>query len=106
MKRWIVWVLAAALCGCGTVRTLSNESKAVDDLAQYDSYCHSLPRAYSGVAYQYCTLNGPVRPGEHWAPYPVVVDMAMSGVVDTLLLPYTGYQQYTRGNMPIRRLRY
>jgi hypothetical protein len=30
-----------------------------------------------------------------------LIDMAASGVADTVVLPYTGYQQYKLGNMVI-----
>ncbi|WP_426811660.1 hypothetical protein ABOC32_25330 [Pseudomonas sp. WOUb67] len=32
--------------------------------------------------------------------------MAASGIADTVILPYTGYRQYKRGNVPLRRLEY
>jgi len=106
MKLRISLALITALSGCGTVRTLSDESKAVDELAKWHTHCHTMPRAYSGVAYQFCNLNGPPRSGAHWAPFPIMLDMAASGIADTIILPYTGYQQYQRGNVPIRRLEY
>lgn len=106
MRPWIGVVLAAGLAGCGTVHTVSNEARAVDDLAKWQSDCNSIPRVYSGVAYQFCNLNGPPRTGTHWAPFPILVDMAASGIADTIILPYTGYRQYKRGNVPIRRLEY
>ncbi|MDP9523676.1 YceK/YidQ family lipoprotein [Pseudomonas putida] len=105
-KLWIGMALTLVLSGCGTVRTVSDESKAVDDLARWQTSCHTIPRAYSGVAYQYCNLNGPQRSGAHWAPFPILVDMAASGLADTLILPYTGYQQVRRGSIPIRKLEY
>lgn len=98
-------VLAVALSGCGTMRTVSNESKAVDDLAQWNSYCPEIPRVYSGIAYQFCNLTGPERKGVHSDPYEILIDMAASGIADTLVLPYTSYQQYTRGNMVIPSFR-
>ncbi|ERT18529.2 MULTISPECIES: YceK/YidQ family lipoprotein [Pseudomonas] len=106
MRPWIGVMLAAGLAGCGTVHTVFSEAKAVDDLAKWQSDCRSIPRAYSGVAYQFCSLNAPARSGAHWAPFPVLVDMAASSLADTIVLPYTGYQQYERGNVPIRRLEY
>ncbi|KQQ54578.1 hypothetical protein ASF84_14710 [Pseudomonas sp. Leaf127] len=106
MKPWIGLALGIALSGCGTVRTVSNESKAVDDLAKWQTDCHQIPRIYSGVAYQFCNLNGPARSGPHWTAFSILLDMAASGVADTALLPYTGYQQYRRGSVPIRRLEY
>lgn len=106
MKLWIGLALGVALSGCGTVRTVSNESKAVDDLAKWQTDCYTIPRMYSGVAYQFCNLNGPPRSGPHWTTLPILLDMAASGVADTAILPYTGYQQYRRGSVPIRRLEY
>ncbi|MFA7893014.1 YceK/YidQ family lipoprotein [Pseudomonas putida] len=105
-KLWMGVMLASALGGCGTVRTVSNESKAVDDLAKWQTNCYTISRAYSGVAYQFCNLNSPPRKGPHWATFPILLDMAASGIVDTVVLPYTGYQQYRQGNVPIRRLEY
>ena len=106
MKLWIGLALGVALGGCGTVRTVSDESKAVDDLAKWQTNCHTIPRIYSGVAYQFCNLNGPVRSGTESPPVDILMDMAASGLADTVLLPYTGYQQYRRGNVAIRRLEY
>lgn len=105
-KLWMGVMLTSALGGCGTVRTVSNESKAVDDLAKWQTNCYTISRAYSGVAYQFCNLNSPPRTGPHWATFPILLDMAASGIVDTFVLPYTGYQQYKQGNVPIRRLEY
>lgn len=93
--------LVVALSGCGTMRTVSNEPKAMDDLAQWNSYCPEIPRMYSGVAYQFCNLTAPERTGVHPDPYQVLVDMAASGIADTVVLPYTSYQQYKHGNMVI-----
>ena len=106
MKLWIGLACGLALSGCGTIETVSDESKAVDNLARWGSDCHSISRAYSGLAYQFCNLNGPARSGNHWSAGTVFVDMGLSTIADTLILPYTGYQQYKRGNVPIRRLEY
>jgi len=106
MRLWMGCALAAALSGCGTIETVSDESKAMDNLARWGSDCHSIPRAYSGFAYQFCNLNGPARSGNHWSAGTIFMDMGFSAIADTLILPYTGYQQYKRGNVPIRRLEY
>ncbi|WP_282361618.1 YceK/YidQ family lipoprotein [Pseudomonas sp. PS01300] len=98
--------LTVAVSGCGTVRTISSESKSANDLAKWQTYCHTIPRVYSGIAYQFCNLNGPQRTRAHWAPFPILIDMAASGIADTVILPYTGYQQYKRGNILIRRFEY
>ena len=101
MKLGIGIMIAAILSGCGTVQTVSSESKAVGDLAEWNSYCPTIPRMYSGVAYQFCNLTGPERTGIHSDPYAILVDMAASGVADTVVLPYTSYKQYKHGNMVI-----
>ena len=101
MRPWSGIIIAAVISGCGTVRTVSNESKAVGDLAEWNSYCPAIPRMYSGVAYQFCNLTGPERTGAHSDPYQILVDMAMSGIADTVMLPYTSYQQYKLGNMVV-----
>lgn len=98
---WMGLALVMALGGCGTVRTVSSESKAVGDLAEWNSYCPEIPRMYSGVAYQFCNLTGPERQGTHSDPYQILIDMAASGIADTVVLPYTSYQQYKYGNMVI-----
>ena len=103
---WMGMALTIVMSGCGTVRTVSDESKAVNDLANWQTDCFTITRAYSGVSYQFCNLNGPQRKGGHWAPFPILVDMGASAIADTLILPYTGYHQYKRGNVPIRRLEY
>ncbi|UVL22368.1 YceK/YidQ family lipoprotein [Pseudomonas donghuensis] len=106
MKLGIAGLLLVTLCGCATVRTVTDESRAVDDLAKWETNCHSIPRAYSGVAYQFCNLNGPARSTAHWAPAPILLDMAASGIADTVMLPYTGYRQFKHGNTAVRRLEY
>lgn len=106
MKTWMGCALAVVLSGCGTVATVSDKSKAVDNLAKWGSECRSIPQAYSGVAYQFCNLNSPERSGPHWSADTVFVDMGLSALADTLLLPYTGYQQLRWGSTPVRRLAY
>jgi len=106
MKPWIAVCAVAVLSGCGTVKTMNDEQGAADNLARWQSKCSSIPRVYSGVAYQFCNLNSPPRSGPHWATTPILLDMAVSGVADTIVLPYTGYQQYQQGNITVRRKSY
>ncbi|MGV8920510.1 MAG: YceK/YidQ family lipoprotein [Pseudomonas sp.] len=106
MRLWIVSCLAAALSGCGKIKTLNDEEGAADNLARWQSNCQSIPRAYSGVSYQFCNLDAPPRSGSHWAVAPIVFDMAVSGIADTVMLPYTGYLQYLRGDIKVRRKQY
>lgn len=106
MRQWIAAVLFTAVSGCGTITTLTDEEGAADNLAKWKSGCSSIPRAYSGVAYQFCNLDAPARSGSHWAAPPILLDMAVSGVADTILIPYTGYLQYQQGDIKIRREQY
>ena len=106
MQGWITVILAAALTGCGTIKTLNDEKGAADDLARWQSTCQSIPRVYSGMSYQFCNLNSPPRSGPHWAVTPIALDMAASAVVDTIVIPYTGYQQYQRGDIKVWRKQY
>lgn len=103
MKLWIAGCLVAALSGCGTIKTLTDEEGAADNLAKWKSNCPTIPRIYSGAAYQFCNLNGPPRSDMHWDSRSVALDIAISCVADTVLIPYTGYQQYHQGNIQVRR---
>ncbi|MBA1274179.1 YceK/YidQ family lipoprotein [Stutzerimonas azotifigens] len=103
MKRYIAGLLITALSGCGTVRTLNDEEGAADDLARWKSNCASIPRTYSGAAYQFCSLNGPTRMAQDWEVQQAAFDMALSALADTVLIPYTLYQQAQYGPIPIRR---
>jgi uncharacterized protein YceK len=105
LKTWITGLLAIALSGCGTIVTLVNEQGAADELASWHSNCQSLPRAYSGLAYEFCTLNGPERHSQPTAASAAAFDLALSGIADTIVIPYTAYQQYQYGNIPVRRKR-
>ncbi|WP_297835192.1 YceK/YidQ family lipoprotein [Pseudomonas sp.] len=106
MKLWIAGCLVAAISGCGTIKTLTDEDGAADNLAKWKSDCGSIPRVYSGAAYQFCNLSGPVRSGSHWAAPPILLDMVISGIADTILIPYTGYLQYQQGDIQVRRKQY
>lgn len=106
MKLWIAGCLVAAISGCGTIKTLNDEEGAADNLAKWKSNCGSIPRAYSGLAYEFCNLDGPPKSGSHWAAPPILLDMAISGIADTILIPYTGYQQYQHGDIKVRRKQY
>lgn len=106
MKLWIAGCFVLAISGCGTFKTLTDEEGAADNLAKWKSNCHSIPRAYSGAVYQFCNLDGPPRSGPHWDAPSIALDMAISGIADTILIPYTGYLQYQQGDIKVRRKQY
>ena len=90
-----------ALSGCGTVSTvLQNDEDAARSLRKQKTYCQSIPRVYSGLAYDFCVLNAPPDPTGFLVPF-VLLDLVLSGVGDTVTLPYTIYRQATDGNITI-----
>nr|WP_314524777.1 YceK/YidQ family lipoprotein [uncultured Pseudomonas sp.] len=90
-----------ALSGCGTLNTvLRDDVAATRELRKQKTYCQSIPRVYSGLAFDFCLLNAPPDYTGVLVPL-VLVDLAASGIVDTVVLPYTIYQQRTLGNMGI-----
>lgn len=91
------WVLA----GCGSALTvLQDDADAARDLRKQKTYCQSIPRIYSGLAFDFCVLNAPPDPSGFLVPF-VLLDLPLSGVVDTISLPYTVYRQVTDGNLGI-----
>ncbi|MFN3354549.1 MAG: YceK/YidQ family lipoprotein [Pseudomonas sp.] len=96
----------SATGGCGTVTTVLQEDRAtVQSLKAKKTYCQSVPRVYSGVAYGLCALHAPPNSGSGlwlnsvpWA----FIDVPLSGVLDTLVLPYTVYQQNVEGSLELR----
>ncbi|VVM97804.1 hypothetical protein PS858_04955 [Pseudomonas fluorescens] len=93
--------LSLALSGCGTaVTVLQNDEDAARDLRKQKTYCQSIPRIYSGLAYDFCVLNAPPDPTGFLVPL-VLLDLALSGALDTVALPYTIYRQGVDGNLRI-----
>ena len=90
-------LLAVFMSGCGSIRTLAPNAET--KLAYGSQYkhtdCESIPRMYSGVALDICmafiTKNG--------AFY--TFDILMSGVIDTVALPYTLVMQTSQGSYKI-----
>jgi uncharacterized protein YceK len=94
-------VLSLALGGCGTTATvLQDDAEAAQDLRRQKTYCQSIPRVYSGLAYDFCVLNAPPDPTGFLVPL-ILVDLALSGALDTVVLPYTIYRQGVDGNLSI-----
>jgi len=106
MNRSSIVILVSALCaGCGTVNTVFTDDESVRQrLNKIQTRCTGLPRAYSGVAYDFCVVNAEPQPYAVAAPgVPLrLVDIAVSGIADTLLLPYTLYLQSHEGNLQLR----
>ncbi|MFJ7281836.1 YceK/YidQ family lipoprotein [Pseudomonas sp. NPDC099000] len=107
MKTQSMLLAVLMLAGCGTVQTVvRGDEVAAKSLKEHKSYCGAVPRIYSGVTYDFCMLNAPLEKGrdaqEHDnAPAIVLIDVVISGALDTLLLPYTIYRQQADGSIII-----
>ncbi|QIL88892.1 YceK/YidQ family lipoprotein [Microbulbifer harenosus] len=91
------------LSGCGTVTTLtSTDQEIATNLNKQKSSCISMPRVYSGVAYNMCKLNSNGS-SIYFTPLVGVylIDSVFSAATDTVALPYTIYTQSQQGNLDI-----
>ncbi|WP_442108131.1 YceK/YidQ family lipoprotein [Pseudomonas sp. NUPR-001] len=105
VKTAILLVTLTPLSGCGTINTvLRDDMVASNKLARWHSHCDSLPRIYSGAALGYCALNAEPRGQVGFDGHPsaalVALDVALSAVADTAVLPYTVYLQNKLGDIP------
>ena len=101
--------------GCGTINTVFRaDAVTSQNLKDSHSYCEAVPRVYSGASYQFCTLHAEPRPeaslgdislsSHAGALLPLTaIDFVASGVLDTVLLPYTIYRQNKDGSIEIFR---
>ena len=93
--------ISSILAGCGSVMTvLQDDADVARDMRKQKTYCQSIPRIYSGLAFDFCVLNAPPDPSGFLVPF-VLLDLPLSGVFDTVSLPYTIYRQVTDGNLGI-----
>ncbi|TFY94255.1 YceK/YidQ family lipoprotein [Pseudomonas nabeulensis] len=113
----VMWGVAMTCClaGCGTITTVFRpDAVASQNLKDSRSHCENVPRIYSGVVYGFCALNGEPAPDKSLesnslishggGALPIVaVEFVASGVLDTLLLPYTIYLQHQDGSIEIFR---
>ncbi|WP_444919021.1 YceK/YidQ family lipoprotein [Microbulbifer sp. JMSA003] len=103
MKKIIVIALALTMIGCGTVKTVGRDNYAVGSaLTREGSYCNSMPRVYSGVAYNVCKMNSKPKNFGNIILACTVVDSMFSVVLDTAVLPVTLYTQSKYGNFELR----
>ncbi|VEF07471.1 lipoprotein [Pseudomonas fluorescens] len=100
-KAVMLCAVSAVLSGCGSVLTvLQDDADVARDMRKQKTYCQSIPRIYSGLAYDFCVLNAPPDPTGFLVPF-VLLDLPLSGVFDTVSLPYTIYRQIEDGNVGI-----
>ena|SRR5690554_4129294 len=103
MRMTLTVLFGITLTACGSFTTVgSSDQKVASNLKRQNTHCENIPRVYSGVAYNFCYLHS--NPGGTYIDWFLgfyVIDSVASGVVDTALLPYTGYKQYKHGNLSI-----
>ena len=94
------------LSGCSTIKTINPTYNRVEVSYQgHKSYCKEIPRVYSGVSYNLCLLYGEPNPnGTVSTIYGVpsfLIDSVFSLAADTVVLPYTIYNQEDKGNIKV-----
>ena len=99
--------MALVIQGCGTIQTLSPADNHVEiSHMGKKSYCKKIPRIYSGTFFEVCKLNGEPSYTENLGfnigGLPLfIIDIPLSIVTDTLVLPYTAARQYKDGNISV-----
>jgi len=109
MKLIVLIILAVCVVGCGTLKTTALDEPRIDiGTKSKKSLCTQIPRVYSGVFYNACWLNRETNtnntysPNDRGIPY-VAVDIVLSGLLDTLFLPYSIYKQVEEGSIKVDR---
>lgn len=110
MKHIALLALTLALGACGNIVTVYQGDIATSkQLLDQKSSCGAVPRVYSGVMFDFCMLNAPAPEHPDTSTYGpgqvtgLFVDLAFSGILDTVVLPYTIYRQSTDGSIEISR---
>jgi len=107
MKTGFMAVAILSLTACATIKTLPPTTTHVKiEHEGKKSYCQSIPRIYSGFAFNLCKLNGePSRQenlGSSFNNVPFfIIDGTFSLVADTVALPYTLYTQNQHGSIDV-----
>ena len=103
MRLAFILLLMICIQACGTITTLSeSDQRIASKLNKKDTYCESVSRVYSGVSYDFCSLNS--KPNDTEIDVLVgfyLLDGVLSAASDTLVLPYTIYQQSKKGSIQI-----
>lgn len=111
MKNIVLLALTLTLGACGNIVTVFQGDVATSQqLLDSKSSCGAVPRVYSGVMFDFCMLyaqpsdKGNTTVSSESSSMPgLFIDMAFSGVMDTVVLPYTIYRQSTDGSIEISR---
>lgn len=101
-------ISACVLSSCGTIKSLDNNNNKV-----YISHplvvtnCNEISRIYSGLQYDWCLFDSERK---NTPPKVMLdplwlnsIDIILSTVADTVVLPYTIYQQSTHGSLEVAK---
>lgn len=111
-KLYLVVILILTLSGCGTFSTtFSSDFSTNYKLNKAKTYCDEVSRVYAGVRYDAClfhaeppTRNPDVLSARTGSGVPLVaVDLVLSCIADTVVLPYSIYEQVTKGNLKVKK---
>ena len=94
MKGQVVILSVSLLTACGTLNTtLSSDIQTSNKLRAIETRCQSIARVFSGASYDFCRLHAePSSDAIAINNTPVIFfDTLVSGVLDTVLLPYAIY---------------
>ena len=104
-KNTVLILLTIIMASCGTFRTVPKSNFQIGyGLNKEESKCTSVPRIYSGVAYDFCRLHANKKGtmDNYILLWAYVTDLlVLSPVVDTLLLPITLPQQLIYGSAEV-----
>lgn len=92
MNNFFILLLVCFLSGCGTIVS------HIEGDDYYDNGHSTLPRAYSGVVLDYRMFYHPQYSEPNNVELFFLLDLPLSFVLDTVILPYTGYKQIVDGN--------
>lgn len=103
MKQFSIFVMPVLLTACGTTTTLTSSDREIAaNLKRQESNCESLPRIYSGVAYNLCKMNSNNNSIYfNWQLGFYFIDSVASAATDTIVLPVTAYSQAKNGSLQI-----
>ena len=92
LRTAIILLIATHISGCGTALSLAISEETICD------EFNSLSRVYSGAAIDYRCIYHPDQPETNNVEFLCIIDMPISIVLDTIVLPYTGYTQLKYGD--------
>ena len=106
--RCSVLILFVLLCSsCGTIKSLNHDNGEVEiKHSMVKTNCDKISQIYSGVRYDMCLLDSERKSSPPYIIDPLwltSIDIVASAVADTIVLPYTAYQQVKNGDLVVEK---